>query len=37
VLPQAGEVDEAEIDDLGAFLLGQLEDVLGGQAELLLR
>jgi len=36
VLPQAGQVDEAEIDDLGAFLLSQLEDVLGGHAELLL-
>jgi hypothetical protein len=28
VLPQTGQVDEAEIDDL-TLLLGQLEDFLG--------
>ena len=32
VLPEAGEVDEAQIDDLGALFLGHLEDVLRGHA-----
>ena len=36
VLPETRQVDEAEIDDLDAFLLGQLEDILGGHARLLL-
>ncbi len=36
VLPEARQVDEAEIDDLGALLLGQLERVLRRHARLLL-
>jgi hypothetical protein len=36
VLPQAGQIDEAQIDDARAFLLGELEDVLGRHAGLLL-
>ena len=33
VLPEAGEIDEAQVDDPGAFLLGHLEDVFGGHRE----
>jgi len=32
MLPETWQVDEAEIDDLDAFLLGEFEDILGGHA-----